>query len=134
MVKNNVIFVGLVDKSAHRKDMLSSSYWKDCPNSYYWDTWKAKLFKINEKGQNSGISDGYGCMMDCLGHSTESEMHIGIKYNYVERSVSFTLNGVDLGTAFKDVPVGLTPSIDLWFEAGQVEIEQNEPYVHKTYL
>lgn len=32
---------------------------------------------------------------------------------------------MNLGVAFNNVPIGMTPSLDIWFESGTVEIIKN---------
>jgi hypothetical protein len=48
--------------------------------------------------------------------------------------VSYYKNGVNQGIAFKNVPTGLVPSLDIWFESGTVEIIQNKGSQDKNYL
>lgn len=55
----------------------------------------------------------------------EYETKIGIKYDHKLKNVSFFKNGINQGIAFRNVPSGLTPSIDIWFESGTVEILKN---------
>ena len=52
----------------------------------------------------------------------EYQTIIGILYDYKNKTLSYTKNGINYGVAFKNVPSGLTPSLDLWFESGSVEI------------
>jgi len=59
---------------------------------------------------------------------------IGVKYDYKSRSVSFYKNGIFQGIAFRNVPSGLTPSIDIWFESGTIEIVQNNSFKEKLFL
>ena len=46
----SILFIGLVDKSLYKYENLMSSYWKNCPGSYYWDVWNMKLIKIDKNG------------------------------------------------------------------------------------
>ena len=62
---------------------------------------------------------GYGCTY------TEKEIVLGIKFDHVKRTVSFYKNGIDHGIAFRNVPSGLTPSIDVWFQEGNIELQNN---------
>lgn len=64
----------------------------------------------------------------------EFETRISIKYDYKSRCVGFYKNGVYQGTAFRNVPSGLTPSLDIWFESGTVEILKNTSVQEKIYL
>jgi hypothetical protein len=41
---------------------------------------------------------------------------------------------VNQGIAFKNVPPGMTPSLDIWFESGTVEIIQNSKKAEKVFL
>lgn len=43
-------------------------------------------------------------------------------YNYKNKTLIFYKNGINQGIAFTKVPSGLTPSLDIWFESGTVEI------------
>jgi len=59
---------------------------------------------------------------------------ITILYDYKTRTLSFEKNGVNQGVAFKNVPPGLTPSLDLWFESGTVEIIKKSRKSEKIFL
>lgn len=122
------LFIGLVDKSKYKLSNLSSKLWRDSPSSYYWDIWNSTLIKTNENGARVGDMKGYGCVY------TEKEIILGIKFDNVKRTVSFYKNGIDHGVAFRNVPSGLTPSIDVWFQEGSVEIQNNINFEEKTYL
>ena len=125
----NMVYVGLVDKSKYKLDNLTSTYWRDCPSSNYWDIWNMKLIKIDENGVQIGCSTGYGCQCQ-----TE-ETIIGIKYDCENRTVSFYKNGVNCGIAFTNVKENLTPSLDLWFEEGTVEImKTNSPDENNKFI
>ena len=115
----NMVYVGLVDKAKYKYDNLTSTYWRDCPSSNYWDIWNMKLIKIDENGVQIGCATGYGCQCQT------DETIIGIKYDYDNKTVSFYKNGVNCGIAFTNVKNNLTPSLDLWFEEGTVEIMKN---------
>ena len=106
----NMVYVGLVDKAKYKLDNLTSTYWRDCPSSNYWDIWNMKLIKIDENGVQIGCSTGYGCQCQT------DETIIGIKYDYENRTVSFYKNGVNCGIAFTNVKNNLTPSLDLWIK------------------
>ena len=62
------------------------------------------------------------------------ETRISIKYDHKTRSVIFYKNGINQGVAFRNVPSGLTPSLDVWFECGTVEILKNTSIQEKIYL
>ena len=112
----NMIYAGLVDKSKYKYENLTSTYWKDCPSSNYWDISNQKLIKIDENGVQVGCSTGYGCQCQ------SDDVIIGIKYDAENKTVNFYKNGVNCGIAFTNVKNNLTPSLDLWFEEGTVEI------------
>jgi hypothetical protein len=46
----------------------------------------------------------------------------GIYYNSQNKTIEFYKDYVNLGVAFRNVPNGLTQSLDIWFELGYVEI------------
>ena len=48
------LFLDLVKKASYRYEQLLSTFWKDCPNSYYWDVWNTKLIKIDDNGTQVG--------------------------------------------------------------------------------
>ena len=112
----NMIYVGLVDKSKYKYENLTSTFWKDCPSSNYWDILNLKLIKIDENGVQVGCSTGYGCQCQ------SDDIIIGIKYDAENKTVNFYKNGVNCGIAFTNIKNNLTPSLDLWFEEGTVEI------------
>ena len=49
----------------------------------------------------------------------------GIRYDYRMKTIEFFKNNANLGVAFRNVPEGLSPALDIWFESGQVEILNN---------
>ena len=55
------LFIGLVDKKDYHKENLVSTFWKDSPSSYYWDVWNNKLICIDSLGNQTGVTQGYGC-------------------------------------------------------------------------
>jgi len=122
------LFIGLVNKSKYKLANLSSKLWRDSPSSYYWDIWGSTLIKTNENGARVGDMKGYGCIY------TDKEVILGIKFDSVKRTISFYKNGIDHGIAFRNVPSGLTPSIDVWFQEGTIEIQNNINFEEKTYL
>lgn len=122
------LFIGLVDKSKYRTENLISTFWKDSPSSLYWDVWSNKLIKTDEKGFQIGSVNGYGCLCE------EIETKIGMKYCNLNRTLSFVKEGIDQGIAFKNIPPGMYPSLDVWFESGVIEIVKNSKYEEKFYL
>jgi hypothetical protein len=64
----------------------------------------------------------------------ENETKIGMYYDYKNKSLIFYKNGINQGVAFKNVPAGLTPSLDLWFESGSVEILKKYSPDEKIFL
>lgn len=129
------LFIGLVDKTKYKYDMLISTFWKDSPSSYYWDVWNTKLIKTDENGIQVGSVSGYGCQCEGNGmNKIEYETKIGIKYDHRNKSVSFLKNGISQGVAFRNVPSGLTPSLDIWFESGTIEILKNTVNIEKSYI
>ena len=116
------LFLGLVKRTSYRSEQLLSTFWKDCPSSYYWDVWNTKLIKIDDNGTQVGTILGYGCQCE------DYDIKFGIKYNAKEKTVEFFKNGANLGIAFRNVPPGLNPSLDIWFESGTVQIlDAKEP-------
>ncbi|CAG9324680.1 unnamed protein product [Blepharisma stoltei] len=114
------IFIGAVDKSKYEISQLTSTLWRDSPSSWYWDVWSNKLIKTDENGQHS-VENGYGC-----GCCEEMETVIGILYNAKHQTLSFYKRGICQGIAFRNVPSGLYPSIDVWFGNGTVSILQTQ--------
>jgi len=124
------LFVGVVDRTKYRPELLTSTFWKDSPSSFYWDVWNGKLIKVDENGSQTGLALDYGCK--CQDPNTDTV--IGISYDYKEKTLSYYKNGSCQGIAFHNVPWGLYPSIDLWFESGHVEILKNIKKNEKEYL
>ena len=122
------LFLGLVDKSKYKFENMLSKPWKDSPSAYYWDIMNKQLVKTNETGAQIGCAKGYGCQCN------DFDCNLGIKYDYRTRSVSFYKNGINLGVAFRNVPGGLTPTLDIWFEQGSVDIVKNASCQEKTFL
>lgn len=88
---------------------LVSTFWRDAPNSMYWDVWSTKLIRTDEKGHQIGGVVGYGCLCE------EPITRLGILYDSKNRSVSFYKNGICQGVAFTNVLSGYHPSLDVWF-------------------
>lgn len=122
------LFIGVVDKSKYKVENLLSTFWKDCPSSFYWDAWNTKLIKIDENGAQAGSMSGYGC------HCEDFETIFGIKYDYKAKTIEFYKNNANLGVAFRNVPSGLTPAIDIWFESGKVELLNSTCPEGKVFL
>jgi len=51
---------------------------------------------------------------------------IKLCYDIKSKSVSFYKNNINQGVAFTNVPSGLFPSLDLWFESGTIEIIKSQ--------
>ena len=115
----SLLFLGLVKRADYRHEQLLSTFWKDSPGSFYWDVWNTKLIKTDDNGVQTGTMLGYGCPCE------ELEIKFGIRYNAKEKTIEFFKNGINFGIAFRNVPSGLNPSLDIWFEKGKVEILPN---------
>ena len=113
------LFLGLVNKKFYKYEHLLSTFWKDSPSSFYWDVWNTKLIKTDDNGIQVGTYNGYGCSCE------ECETKFGIRYDYRMKTIEFFKNNANLGVAFRNVPEGLSPALDIWFESGQVEILNN---------
>ena len=124
----NHLYIGLVDETKYKKSYLESTLWKDSPCSFYWDAWSGKLIKIDENGNQISCINGYGCEFN------ENEIKYAIEYNQINRTVSFYRNDVNLGIAFHNVQPNLTPSIDIWFECGKIQITNSKEANVKIYL
>ncbi len=124
----NHLYIGLVDETKYKKSYLESTLWKDSPCSFYWDAWSGKLIKIDENGNQILCKNGYGCEFN------ENEIKYAIEYNQINRTVSFYRNDVNLGIAFHNVQPNLTPSIDIWFECGKIQITNSKEANVKIYL
>jgi hypothetical protein len=122
------LFIGVVDKKKYDLSKLISTFWKDSPSSFYWDTWTTKLIKTDDKGCQVGSICGYGCQCQ------SNETFLAMKYNYSDKTLTYFKNGVNLGVAFRNVPSGLTPSLDIWFEEGYVEIMGKGDYEEVKFL
>ena len=110
------LFLGLVDRTEYSPANLTSLQWRDAPSSYYWDVQGHELVKIDSSGAFTTHGQ-YGCSCEA-----DTKAALGIIFDPRLRTVSFTKEGISQGTAFTDVPAGLFPAIDLWFEAGSVSI------------
>ena len=95
---------------------IASTFWKDSPSSIYWDVWSLKLVSIDENGLQSGTVFGYGCKCE------EMTTRLGILYDARNRTVSFFKNGINQGVAFTNIASGMRPSLDVWFQTGEIEI------------
>ena len=70
---------------------------------------------------------GYGCQCE------ETVTRIGIQYDAKNRSVSYYKNGVCQGVAFTNVLSGLYPSLDVWFQQGEIEILPDKAPTQKEF-
>eukprot|EP00826_Nyctotherus_ovalis_P048143 TRINITY_DN5637_c0_g2_i7.p1 TRINITY_DN5637_c0_g2~~TRINITY_DN5637_c0_g2_i7.p1 ORF type:complete len:362 (-),score=82.97 TRINITY_DN5637_c0_g2_i7:48-1133(-) len=123
------LFVGLVDRSLYRKEQLISNYWKDSPSSFYCDVWSCRLEKVDKYGRQTGMAIEYGC-----GCQEEGENYVGMLYDEGAETLTFYKNGLCMGTGFRNVPPGLYPAVDVWFENGYVEIVKRNTSKGKIYL
>lgn len=121
------VFIGVVDRTKYSTSRLQSNKWKEAPSSYFWDVWSSKLIRIDENGTPT-TGKGYGCNCE------DSESDIGIFYDYRAATLSFYKDGLCQGVAFTNVPAGLYPSIDVWFEQGTVTIKQTKRPQPKIYM
>jgi len=55
-------------------------------------------------------------------------------YDIKNKCVSFYKNQVFQGIAFSKVSPGLTPSLDIWFESGTIEILKNTIFNERIFL
>lgn len=110
------LFLGLVDRKEYSPANLTSLQWRDAPSSYYWNVQGHELVKTDRSGAFTTHGQ-YGCSCEA-----DTKTVLGIIFDPRLRTVSFTKEGISQGTAFTDVPAGLFPAVDLWFEAGSVSI------------
>lgn len=121
------LFVGLVDRAKYRPEFLVSTFWRDAPNSMYWDVWSTKLIRTDDRGQQIGGVVGYGCPCE------EPTTRVGVLYDTKNRTVSFYKNGICQGVAFSNVLSGFYPSLDVWFQQGEVHILPDRSPAPPTY-
>lgn len=122
------LFIGLGNKSKCQPENLTSKLLRDFPNCYLWDIWNTILIKTNEYGCQIRSVKGYGCQCENF------ETRIGMKYNHKSRSLAFYKNGIYLGVAFRNIPSGLTPCLDVWFDSGTIEIINNSSCQIREFL
>lgn len=63
---------------------------------------------------------GYGCACE------EPITYLGMMYDAKNRTLSFYKNGVCQGVAFTNVLSGYYPSLDAWFQQGEISISPNK--------
>lgn len=122
------LYIGLIDKSNIKTEDIPNFNFKTAPSIYYWDVWQLTLYKNDSEGNLENSAIGYGCQ--CTGF----DVLLGIKYDYKQRTISFYKNSINLGIAFKNVPSGLTPIIDLGFESGTVQLTNIQKLIEKVFL
>ena len=86
------------------------------------DVWNTKLIKIDDNGTQVETILGDGCQ--CEGEDYDTKF--GIKYNAKEKTVEFFKNGANFGIAFRNVPPGLNPSLDIRFETEDQILDSKE--------
>lgn len=134
VMKNNLkpikssFFLGAVNRSLYNKEQLASTFWKDSPGSFYYDVWSCRLVKIDDLGQQTGMAADYGCACK------DEENILGIMYDEDAGTLAYYKNGMNIGIAFHNVPNGLYPAIDIWFETGYVEIVKRTKPMLTNYL
>lgn len=112
------LFLGLVDRKECSSAYLTSLQWREGPSSYYWNVQGHELVKTESSGAFTTHSH-YGCACEA-----DSKCSLGIVFDPRLRTISFLKNRISQGTAFTEVPEGLFPAVDVWFEAGTVAILQ----------
>jgi len=75
-----------------------------------------------------GAVFGYGCQCE------DNNTRIGIQYDAKNRTVSFYKNGLCQGIAFSNVMSGFYPSLDVWFQQGEIEILPDTQPSQKEFL
>ena len=129
--KKKQILIGLINKNNFNIENLNKNLNKnfDFSNSFYWDVFNKKLIKTNEFGNKIDYFFGYGC--DC----ENDEFYLGIKFDYVQRNVSFYKNKICMGIAFSNVDSNLNPFVNLMFQEGIVEIvDENNNNDERIFL
>ena len=124
----SLLFLGLVDYTKYTKPFLLSTFWKDSPSSFYWDVWNGKLVKNDENGNQNCCKNKYGCNFE------DYETKFAFEYNQEKRTLAFYKNDIYLGVAFNNVPPGLTPAFEIWFETGIIKISDKSEPLEKVYL
>ena len=115
------LHLGLVNPCLLPPKAPITHLWTQAPNSYFWDACDNKLIRTDRRCRSTECED-YSCFC------SSEECTFGVHYDPRLQSVSFYKDGVDQGTAFSCVESGLTPVLDLWFDAGEVQILQtNKP-------
>ena len=112
------LFLGLVDRKEYSPAYLTSLQWREAPSSFYWNVQSHELVKTDRTGAFTTQSQ-YGCAC-----RADTKSLLGIVYDPRLGTVSFSKQGISQGTAFTEVPSGLFPALDLWFESGSVTIHQ----------
>ena len=127
--KKKQIIIGLINKNTFKIENLNKNFCKDFSNCFYWDVFNKKLIKTNEFGNKIDYFFGYGC--DC----ENDEFYLGIKFDYVQRNVSFYKNKICMGIAFSNVDSNLNPFVNLMFQEGIVEIvDENNNNDERIFL
>ena len=70
----------------------------------------------------------YGCDFE------DYETKFAFEYNQEKRTLAFYKNDIYLGVAFNNVPPGLTPAFEIWFETGIIKISDKSEPLEKVYL
>ena len=112
------LFLGLVDRKEYSSAYLTSLQWREAPSSYHWNVQRHELVKTDSSGAFTTHSH-YGCACEA-----GPKCSLGIVFDPRLRTLAFSKNRISQGTAFTEVPEGLFPVVDLWFEAGTVAILQ----------
>ena len=122
---NSQLIIGLINNDKYSK---SKNYTNFFQVKYCWDIYDRKLLKTDENGIQIISKNKYG--FDCY----EFEMKFAMEYNQENKTLSFYQNDINLGVAFHNVPINLTPVFRICFENGIIEILKSSSPKNKIYL
>ena len=129
--KNKKIFLGLVDKKVFMNKNIHMSFEdKTAPYVLYWDIYRNKIIKYNNKPESISV-----CFeKECRCYLNINEIKIGMKYNQFKHSIKLYRNDIELGVEIQNINPGLTPAIELYMEDCKIKLSSNNDYQDNFYL
>lgn len=117
---NRKILLALIEQSKFKRKHLSSSFEKDVPYIFFWDTYYNKIVKqCGENYKTMELNKSCQCYLNFY------ENKFGLKYDHQAQSVELFRNDINLGVLIKNIPPFLTPALEISMEDCKIQLSSN---------
>lgn len=131
LCKNKKLFFGLIDKDKFENKHINNSFEdRSAPFVFYWDLFRNKIIKNNNKAESVYI----GLEKECRCFLNMNEIKIAMKYNQLEHTIKLYRNDIELGIEIQNINPGLYPAIEIYMEECKIKLSLNNDYQESFYL